>query len=359
MPSPTVVEGENQYLHALNLIFPDNFSFLWASYQKLIASGVKKPFSTLWQRLGPEKTKNLDLIKEWKQLQQENIRFISILDPEYPALLKEISYPPLGLYLKGQLPLNKPALAVVGTRKFSNYGKLVTEKLVKDLVAHQLIIVSGLAYGIDTLAHKTALENQGITLAVLGAGFHHIFPSLNQSLANQIIQTGALITEYAPNLPPLKHHFPWRNRIISGLTLGTLVIEAKEKSGALITSRFALEQNREVFAVPGSIFNPTSLGTNHLIQEGAKLVCCLEDILAELNLPITDATLNENQQSIIFNNPEEEQIYRLLKAEEPTDIDSLVEKTNLEINKILIYLTDLEIRGLIQDLGNSSYVIRI
>ena len=168
----------------------------------------------------------------------------------------------------------------------SAYGKLVTKKLVKELVDYNFVIVSGLAEGVDTIAHKTALKNKGKTIAVLGSGLNKIFPYNNRKLAQEITKHGALITEYPLESPPLKHYFPWRNRIISGLCSAIIVIEAPERSGALITARFALEQNREVFAIPGSIFNKNSIGTNNLIKQGAKLVSKIEDILEELNMQL-------------------------------------------------------------------------
>ncbi|MDD5295073.1 MAG: DNA-processing protein DprA, partial [Patescibacteria group bacterium] len=207
---------------------------------------------------------------------KEDIKIMAITDKSYPALLNEIYNPPPLIYYKGELDLkNDFTLAVVGTRKFTAYGEQITDYLVKDLAANGLTIASGLALGIDSLAHLATLATGGKTIAVLGSGLdrENIYPSQNRYLADKIIASGgAIMSELPLGTPPLRHNFPQRNRLISGLSLGTLVIEAGEKSGALITAAYALEQNREVFAVPGHIHSPVSAGPNKLIKEGAKVV---------------------------------------------------------------------------------------
>jgi DNA processing protein len=264
------------YLNALNIVFADNFLKLFS----LLSS--KKSFKEIWKTL--YLSQRIDPLREWRQLQKNKTSFIQVVDKQFPALLKEINYAPFGLYIKGEIPNHKPLIAIVGTRKISPYGKLVTEKIVQELIKHNFVIVSGLAYGVDTIAHETALKNKGKTIAILGSGIQNIFPPNNIKLAKEIVENGALVSEYSLKAPALKQYFPWRNRIISGLCLATIVIEAPEKSGALITARFALEQNREVFAIPGSIFNKNSLGPHNLIKQGAKLVSQIEDILEELRL---------------------------------------------------------------------------
>jgi len=264
------------YLNALNIVFADNFLKLFS----LLSS--KKSIKEIWKTL--YLSRRIDLLREWEQLQENKINFIQTIDKQFPALLKEINYAPFGLYIKGEIPNHKPLIAIVGTRKITPYGKLVTEKIVQELIKYNFVIVSGLAYGVDTIAHETALKNKGKTIAILGSGIQNIFPPNNIQLAKEIVKNGALVSEYSLKAPALKQHFPWRNRIISGLCLATIVIEAPEKSGALITARFALEQNREVFAIPGSIFNKNSLGPHNLIKQGAKLVSQAEDVLEELRL---------------------------------------------------------------------------
>jgi len=264
---------EKIYLNALNVAFKNNIFKL----SPFLCSS--QTFKSIWEKLSISQKKNINPYKEWQKIEKQKVDFIIFSENKYPGLLKEISYSPSSFYIKGKIPEEAPCIAVVGTRKVSAYGKLVTEKLVEELVHYNFIIVSGLAYGVDTIAHETALKNQGKTIAVLGSGLNNVYPFSNKRLSQAIAKRGAIISEYPLDAPALRSYFPWRNRIISGLSLATVVIEAPEKSGALITAQFALEQNREVFAVPGSIFNKNSIGTNGLIKQGAKLVCGIEDIL--------------------------------------------------------------------------------
>ncbi len=331
-------------LNALNLSFQNNFSQL-RSFLKHYSS-----YSQAWKALSPSK-KYPAPIQAWKELQKKNISFLLPTDNNYPSLLKEISFPPQGIYIQGSFFSKMTPLAVVGTRKISNYGKIVTEQIVKKLITYNVIIISGLAQGVDTIAHSTALNNGGKTIAVLGSGLDKIFPSSNKSLARKIISNGAVISEYPLGTSPYPYYFPQRNRIISGLSKGTLVIEAPKKSGALITAHFALEQNREVFAVPGSIFNPNSEGTNKLIQEGAKLVSTVQDILEELNIPFSPTPplpLNLNKQ--------ESKIYHNFLVGIPITIDELMAKTNLSSAEILISLSTLELKGLIKTIEGGRYI---
>jgi len=216
---------------------------------------------------------------------KQNIQVITILDNGYPELLKNIYQPPWVLYCKGDLSLLKENLkiAVVGSREPTSYGVEVTKWLVKKLAENKIIVVSGFAKGIDTKAHEGTIHAGGKTIGVLGGGFFHLYPKENEALARIMENEHLLLSEYPPEVPPKKYHFPERNRIISGLTVGTVVVEAKEKSGSLITSNFALEEGREVFAIPGPITSDHSKGTNQLIQQGAKLVMKVEDILEEIS----------------------------------------------------------------------------
>lgn len=267
---------EKIYLNAINTAFRRDF-LTWFKYAARTPS-----FRYYWEKLNAWQKQQIDPAGEWQILKKQNVSFPVLAEKSYPALLKEIPYPPLALYMRGAMPII-PGIAVVGTRRASAYGKSVAEKLVRELVKYHFAIVSGLASGIDTIAHQTALSHGGKTVAVLGSGWENVYPDENKKLAQAIMRHGAVITEYPRNSPPLRSYFPWRNRIISGLSLATIVIEAPEKSGALITARFALEQNREVLAVPGSIWSKNSAGTHRLIQQGAKLVTKIEDILEELN----------------------------------------------------------------------------
>jgi len=211
------------------------------------------------------------------------IQTITYFDPAYPSLLKEIYQPPWVLYAKGDLSFlqEQRKLAIVGSRYPTVYSKQVIIAMMTKLVRERVVIVSGLAKGVDAIAHRTADEHNGKTIAIIAGGFKHIYPKENILLADKITRSHLLLSEYPPNTKPLKWHFPMRNRIISGLSRGTLVVEAKRKSGSLITAHLALQEGRDVFAVPGSIFSPTSFGPNDLIKQGAKPVLCATDILEE------------------------------------------------------------------------------
>jgi DNA processing protein len=221
-----------------------------------------------------------------RHYQTNEINVITFFDKEYPQLLKRIYQPPWALFAKGDLSLlqKEPKLAVVGSRQATQYGKNSLHFLIPKLIEKDMIIVSGLAKGIDTIAHECTINNGGKTIAVIAGGIYHIYPKENKNLALQMMNSQLLISEYPPDTKPAKWHFPIRNRIISGLSVGTLIIEAKQKSGSLITANYALNEGREVFSVPGSIFNPFSNGTNELIQQGAKLVTKAEDIFEEIRL---------------------------------------------------------------------------
>jgi len=293
----TFVKSKPKYFNAFNLIgrigpitfkkLLDHFISLddaWtAKTNELKHAGLNQ--STIGQINKHRPKINPDY--EMERLEKEKIGLITIQDKNYPKLLKEIYAPPATLYIRGSFyPKDKISLGVVGTRNLSPYGRQITPIITSELSKASITIVSGLAKGIDTIAHKTAIENKGRTIAVLGSGVNtnNIYPAINKYLAEEIIQNGAIISEFPINTEPLPQNFPQRNRIISGLSLGILVIEAPEKSGALITAKDALEQNREVFAIPGHILSNNSLGPNNLIKLGAKLVTKTSDILEELNL---------------------------------------------------------------------------
>jgi DNA processing protein len=340
---------EKIYLNVLNLVFRENFLQLFQFLSKFPSN--KDAYDSLTQ----DQKRLFNPYQEWEKLQKSQIRFITSEDPEYPPLLKEIAYPPLGLYLKGKALDNQNPLilGVVGTRKMSPYGQLVIEKIVKELAAYHFIIVSGLAFGCDTLSHRVTLENNGTTLAVLATGLDYIFPRSNLGLSQKITQQGTLISEFPLGTPAIKYHFPWRNRIISGLSKATLVIEAPEKSGALITANFALEQNRDVFAIPGSLFNKNSLGPNNLIKMGAKLISQTEDILEEYHLAISPTS--QIAKTINFDNQLEKEIYEILEVSEPLLVDKIIEKVNHKTSEVLIGLASLELKGLIKHLEGDRY----
>lgn len=293
-----------------------------------------------------------------ENLNKEKIKVLTIDDPAYPKLLKQIYDAPLLIYYRGDLKaFSEFALAIVGTRKYTHYGQQVTEKITRDLVANGLTIVSGLALGVDAIAHSAAVEAGGKTIAVLGCGIDRqsIYPSQNRYLADKIEAHGGIIlTEYPLGAMPLKQNFPQRNRLISGLSLGTLVIEAGEKSGSIITAMHALEQNRDVFAIPGSIYSAYSAGTNSLIKLGAKLVSGAGDILESLDL--TQAVAYTENKKIIPESNEEGLILSKLNYE-PVHIDELVRLTKLDASIINSTLTMMEMKGMIKNLGGMQYVL--
>jgi len=278
---------------------------------------------------------------------------VVIKDKNYPELLKKISNSPSELYFDGNLgKKEKYPLAVVGTRKISDYGRQITEYFVKILAQAGVTIVSGLALGVDGLAHKTALQAKGRTIAVLGSGLNNIYPTIHKKLAQDIIDFGgAIVTEYEPNINPSKITFPARNRIISGLSLGVLVIEAPQKSGALITATQAIKQGRKVFVIPARIYDKNSSGSNNLLKKGAQAVIKPEDILESLGIK----PLFIKNKKISNLSPEQNQLLEFLNKE-PISIDDLAEKSNLPAHKIVALLTEMEIKGVVQSLGAGKYV---
>ncbi|MCO5183908.1 MAG: DNA-processing protein DprA [Anaerolineae bacterium] len=298
----------------------------------------------------------LDLDAELARIERAGLRLLTWQSADYPRYLREVPMAPPVLYMRGELlSADEWAIAVVGTRRLTAYGRQVARELTLGLARSGITVISGLARGIDSLAHKTAIEAGGRTIAVLGSGLNQIYPPENRRLAEQIVAGhGALISEYALDTPPDARNFPPRNRIISGLSLGTIVVEAGERSGALITASFALEQNREVFAVPGPVTSKASKGTNRLIQEGAKLVTSIEDVLEELNL--TQATQQQAVQLFMPESAEEALLLRHL-VDEPTHVDELSRQSGLPTALVSSTLTLMELKGMVQQVGGMKYVM--
>ncbi|MBI4180749.1 MAG: DNA-protecting protein DprA [Chloroflexi bacterium] len=297
----------------------------------------------------------ISLETEMEKLESYGVKTITYHDHDYPSRLKEIyDYPPI-IYLRGSLlPEDEWCLSVVGTRRATAYGRQVTEEIVADLVRSKITIVSGLAKGIDSVAHQSALEAGGRSLAVFACGLDTVYPSENANLARRIMQQGAIISEYPLGTKPKPEHFPRRNRIMSGLSLGVLVVEAGDTSGAMITAHMALEQNREVFAIPGSILSPASLGTNHLIQEGAKLVSDYTDILEELNLTVVAHQVE--MKELIPPSDTESLLLRQLGTE-PTHIDAVCRSSGLPVATVSSTLAMLELKGLVKQVGAMNYTL--
>ncbi|WP_150466746.1 DNA-processing protein DprA [Francisella sp. SYW-9] len=296
----------------------------------------------------------LDKVKKW--LINPKNQLLTFLDGNYPKNLKQISNPPITLYCSGNIELLKESqLAIVGARNNTIYGKNATSKICSELKGSELSIVSGLAYGIDTLAHKFAIENDLNTIAVVGTGVDIIYPSSNKNLYEKLLNTENLIISELPlGTAPLRHHFPQRNRIISGLAKGVVIVEAAKKSGSLITAQLALEQNKEVFAIPGSIFSQTSEGTNELIKQGAKLVCNINDILEEINI---HSIITQKDDSYLLKNNDHKDLSTIEKTildsidTELTTLDKIITRSNLPYNQVVSTLLELELESLIESVA--------
>lgn len=296
----------------------------------------------------------VDLTRIWDQIQSQKIQVLTWLDEAYPQRLKEIEQPPPVLYLRGELSSEDDwAVAVVGSRRVTSYGRQVTEEIASFLAANGVTVVSGLARGVDALAHKAALKAGGRTLAVLGSGVDRIYPPENRALAEGIFEQGVVMSDYAPGTPPEASNFPPRNRIISGLSMAVVVVEAGETSGALITAEFAAEQGREIFAIPGNIFAPQSKGTNKLIQHGAYPLLSADDIMQTLNL--TRVGQHKAARKAL---PADEVEAKLLDAmsEEPQHVDEIRNQTGLPVEKVSATLVMMELKGMVRQVGNMQYV---
>lgn len=341
-----------KYLNAINILASAKIDALQTIYdvfggdwERAWNSDLRKYLpKDLDYRLKPK----IDPDKEWAKLQREGIELITIKDKSYPKLLKHIPHPPFLLYVRGSHDVwRKQCFAVVGTRAITEYGKRAAQHVVLDLARAGLVVVSGLMYGADELAHKAALEAGAKTIAVLGSGLDEasIAPRRNVILARKIVAEGsALISEYASGTHGSQFTFPQRDRIISGLSKGVLVIEADIKSGAMITAKFALDQNRDVFAIPGSIFAKTSEGTNNIIKMGAKLVSCAEDILEEY-----DISFKKENVRIKGDNEFEEKILAVLSSELIT-VDDIIRQTGLEAAQVNATLIVMELAKKIKNL---------
>jgi DNA processing protein len=333
-------------------------------------------------RLRPETIESI-LKREFEEKAVEELENVKRLggdvlildDGSYPALLREIADPPITLYVKGdwQGCFDRPCVAVIGSRMCSTYGENASEMLARDLASRGICVVSGLARGVDAAAHRGAIRGGGKTIAVLGTGIDNVYPRENTKLVREILESGgAVVSQFPLGTPPLKDNFPYRNRIISGLSLGVLIIEASERSGSLITARLATEQNREVMAVPGNITSGNSYGTNYLIKAGAKLVQQWQDVVAELPGDIAAAILPpkleasgngkaSNQQELLPAGlgEHERKIWPLLPVDDSIHIDVLLEESGLSFGDLNAALVGLDIRDLIRVLPGKNYARKI
>lgn len=297
----------------------------------------------------------VDLVAELGRLEQNGAQLLTWDDPAYPRNLLNIAQPPPVLFVKGALlPADDWAVALVGTRHASAYGREVARELASGLAASGVTVVSGLARGVDVAAHRAALEAGGRTIAVLGSGIDTIYPAEHKDVAEAIAQAGAVVSDYALGTPPEAANFPPRNRIISGLTKGVVIVEAGEVSGALITADFAAEQGRDVFAVPGNIHQRTSVGTNKLIQQGAKMVTGVADILEELNLALV--TEQRTARAALPADETEQRLLACLSAE-PVHIDELGAQMALPISQVSGALALMELKGMVRQVGGMNYIV--
>jgi len=346
--------GARRFKYLLELYgSPSN---LWHVSDKEIISGTAKLGKNIAQNIIQYRQEKY-LRKAAKVLELPGVRVVTLMDDEYPWMLKQIYDPPALLYCKGKyMDFSKPAIAIIGSRNPTSYGRQMAQKLAFQLASAGVIIISGLARGIDTMAHLGALEAKGTTIGVIGSGIDVVYPPENKKVFTRMELEGTIISEYPPGTKPLSGNFPARNRIISGLSHGVLVVEAGSKSGALITVDFALEQGREVYAIPGNINRPQSAGTNDILKQGAKLVTCAEDILEDLDIQIQQSK-KENERSInpvqldIF----ETQVYNAL-GEGEKHLAELANDTKMDMAKLNAVLTMLEIKGVIRQLPGKIFV---
>ncbi|MEP7076197.1 MAG: DNA-processing protein DprA [Acidobacteriota bacterium] len=314
-------------------------------------------------------------VEELDRVKQLGGDVLNLDDGSYPNMLREIDDPPITLYVRGdwQACFDLPCVGVIGSRNCSTYGQNASEMLSRDLASRGLCIVSGLARGIDTAAHRGAIAGQGRTVAVMGTGIDAVYPKENRKLVDEILASGgAVVSQFPLGTPPIPENFPYRNRIISGLSLGVLIVEASERSGSLITARLAAEQNREVMAIPGNITSGNSFGTNYLIKSGAKLVQQWQDVVAELPSEISAAILppkiekqgsdgNRRQPELapVDLDDNERKVWSLLPADESVHIDNLLATSGLSFGELNTALVALDIRDLIRVLPGKNYARRI
>lgn len=339
-------------LRALLQHFGDLETAWNAGSEQLLASGLDQRALQNLLKLRD----SLSLDKEMEKVERAGVRLLTWDDEGYPKLLRQVDDAPPVLYVKGQLSVaDEWAIAVVGTRRATSYGREAAHQFAAGLARNNITVVSGLARGIDSEAHKAALDAGGRTIAVLGCGVDIVYPPENRALAEAIARAGALVSEYPLGTRPDAQNFPPRNRIISGLSLGSLIVEGDENSGAMITARFALEQNREVFAIPGNVTYRNSAGANKLIRDGeAKLVLSVQDILVELNLTMVSQQAAVRQ--IIPENDTEAALLRHLSAE-PVHVDELGRAVGLPIAQVSSSLALMELKGIVRQVSGMNYVL--
>jgi DNA processing protein len=333
------------------LAYFDSLADAWnASQAQLQEAGLSPRISETIVKIRAD----VDLVGLWHKISAQSITILTWNDELYPPRLKEIEQPPPVLYLRGEITLDDHyAVAIVGTRRITPYGRQITDELASFLAGQGVTVVSGLARGVDAVAHSAALKAGGRTVGVLGSGVDRIYPPEHSQMAEKIIKQGAIVSDYPVGTAPEAANFPPRNRIISGLSMATVVVEAGETSGALITAEFAAEQGREVFAVPGNILAPQSIGTNKLIQQGAQPLLRPLDLMQALNL--TRAGEFKAARRAIPADAFEAQLLAILGVQ-PVHVDEIRNLTGLPIEKVSATLTLMELKGMVRQVGGMNYV---
>jgi DNA processing protein len=322
-----------------------------ASRDQLIAAGLNQRAADAME----SRRARIDLDREWERVERAGATVLTLADDSYPRLLREIPNPPIVLYVRGELiSEDETSIGVVGTRRSTRYGRDMAHRLSTGLAAAGVTVISGLARGVDGIAHAAALDAGGRTLAVLGSGVDQIYPPEHRKLSDRIMEQGALVSEFPLGTQPEARNFPIRNRLISGLSLGILVVEAPRRSGALITASFAADQGRTVFAVPGSALSPASEGTLQLLRDGAALAADVDDILSELNLERRQAAM-ETRKMLPDATPEERSVLDLIERE-PKHIDEIAIDTGINISQLSALLLQMQLKGLVRDSGGQHYV---
>ncbi len=328
-----------------------DLSVAWnASEAELEAMGL--PFRLIENLQQLKKSGQLEEV--WQRIEDKGIQVLTWDDEAYPRRLREIEQSPPVLYMVGELrDEDRWAVAIVGTRRVTQYGRQVTREVATQLAEAGITVVSGLARGVDAVAHQAALQAGGRSIAILGCGVDIIYPPEHRQLAEAMIQHGALLSDYAPGTPPDAVNFPPRNRIISGISQAVLIVEAGERSGALITAAFAADQGREVFAVPGNIYAPQSKGTNNLIRQGAHLFCDVQDLIESLNLTLVSE--HRAAQKVLPANQDEARLFAVL-SQEPLHVDDIRARTELPISLVASTLSIMELKGLVKQVGPMRYI---
>ena len=337
-----------------------------ASAHTLESAGLKRDTIDAIKNAEPRQKAD----REIEELAKLGAAALSLADERYPKLLRETYDPPIVIYCLGDFAsvFSQPAIAMVGSRRCSTYGRNVAEKLARELAERGVTIVSGLARGVDSAAHRGALEGRGLTVAVMGTGLDAVYPKENRKLAAKIAEQGALVTEFPLATPPVSQNFPFRNRVISGLAFGVLVVEGAERSGSLITARLAYEQGRDVFAVPGNITSAKSFGPNYLIKDGAKLVQTwldvVEELPAEMKSTILSAERGESRIKQIVTDEialseSERRVLKMLGTDDAVHIDQLISKCGLSLGELMGALLQLEMTDRIRQLPGKSFVRRM